>query len=138
MDAAESFRERNTKEAELVSEIVTLPKSGINVRLAPLRPEWIMAHGLLFHRMTMNVGERGKALTSEQEILEFAEMMIEAMQAVFVEPRVRLNPGRGEIPPWLVDNEDALFAVSWAIEKAASGGGIDLRAMAAWGSPRMA
>lgn len=49
-----------------------------------------------------------------------AEWMVPLLREVFVEPRLTLDPGPGEISPDLLDLEDASFVIRWSVGEVAS------------------
>jgi hypothetical protein len=101
-------------------ERVVLPKSGLKVLLRRPSPMWFLFRGLLPASLAVRL-EGGQArLETVEDLRALAEWMVPLLGEVFVEPRLALEPGPGEISPDLLDLEDASFVVRWAVGEVAS------------------
>lgn len=100
-----------------------LPKSGLKVLLRRPSPMWFLFRGLLPASLAVRL-EGGQArLETVEDLRALAEWMVPLLGEVFVEPRLALAPGPGEISPDLLDLEDASFVVRWAVGEVASESG---------------
>lgn len=114
-------------------ERVVLPKSGLKVMLRRPSPMWFLFRGLLPASLAARV-EGGQArIETVEDLRALAAWMVPLLGEVFVEPRLALEPGPGEISPDLLDLEDAGFVVRWAVGEVAESG--DLATFRADGSP---
>ena len=121
-------RQRGTPES------VVLPKSGLKVLLRRPSPMWFLFRGLLPASLAVRL-EGGRAqLETVEDLRVLAEWMVPLLGEVFVEPRLALEPGPGEISPDLLDLEDASFVVRWAVGEVASESS-DLAGFRADGTP---
>ncbi len=101
-------------------ERVVLPKSGLKVLLRRPSPMWFLFRGLLPASLAVRL-EGGRArLETVEDLRALAEWVVPLLGEVFVEPRLVLEPGPGEISPDLLDLEDASFVVRWAVGEVAS------------------
>ena len=101
-------------------ERLVLPRSGLKVFLRRPSPMWFLFHGLLPASLAARV-EGGQAqIESVEDLRALAEWMVPLLAEVFVEPRLTLEPGPGEISPDLLDLEDASFVIRWAVGEVAS------------------
>lgn len=103
---AEDFKrawERGSEPVRLV-----LPKSGLPVlarRLSPLRV--FMQSGRLAQLDVAN--------GTNEERIEFAQIMLSTIQELLVEPKLSLTPGPREIDPNWLEQEDADFLFKWGL-----------------------
>ena len=101
-------------------ESVVLPKSGLKVLLRRPSPMWFLFRGLLPASLAVRL-EGGQArIDTVEDLRALAEWMVPLLGEVFVDPRLALEPGPGEISPDLLDLEDASFVVRWAVGEVAS------------------
>ena len=115
-------------------EHVVLPKSGLKVLLRRPSPMWFLFRGLLPASLAVKL-EGGQArVETVEDLRALAEWMVPLLSEVFVEPRLALRPGPGEISPDLLDLDDASFAIRWAVGEVASESG-DLASFRADGTP---
>jgi hypothetical protein len=101
-------------------EYVVLPRSGLKVLLRRPTPMWFLFRGLLPASLAARL-EGGKArIETVEDLRALADWIVPLLGEVFVEPRLVLEPGPGEISPDLLDLEDASFVVRWAVGEVAS------------------
>jgi hypothetical protein len=115
-------------------ESVVLPKSGLKVLLRRPSPMWFLFRGLLPASLAVQLEGGHTRLETVEDLRALAEWMVPLLGEVFVEPRLALEPGPGEISPDLLDLEDASFVVRWAVGEVASESS-DLAGFRADGSP---
>lgn len=115
-------------------ECVVLPKSGLKVLLRRPSPMWFLFRGLLPASLAVRLEGGQSRLETVEDLRALAEWMVPLLGEVFVEPRLVLDPGPGEISPDLLDLEDASFVVRWAVGEVASESG-DLAGFRADGTP---
>lgn len=104
-------------------ERIVLPKSGLKVMLRRPSPMWFLFHGLLPASLAARVEGRQTRMESIEDIRTLADWMVPLLREVFVQPRLQLEPGPGEISPDLLDVEDASFVIRWAVGEVAEGSG---------------
>lgn len=104
-------------------ERVVLPKSGLKVLLRRPSPMWFLFRGLLPASLAVRLEGGQTRLETVEDLRALAEWMVPLLGEVFVEPRLALEPGPGEISPDLLDLEDASFVVRWAVGEVASESG---------------
>ncbi len=104
-------------------ESVVLPKSGLKVLLRRPSPMWFLFRGLLPASLAVRLEGRQARIETVEDLRTLAEWMVPLLGEVFVEPRLALEPGPGEISPDLLDLEDASFVVRWAVGEVASESG---------------
>lgn len=105
------------------AECVVLPKSGLKVLLRRPSPMWFLFRGLLPASLAVRLEGGQAGLETVEDLRALAEWMVPLLGEVFVEPRLALEPGPGEISPDLLDLEDASFVVRWAVGEVASESG---------------
>jgi hypothetical protein len=103
-------------------ERVVLPKSGLKVLLRRPSPMWFLFRGLLPASLAARVEGCQSRIETLEDLRALAEWMVPLLGEVFVEPRLALEPGPGEISPDLLDLEDASFVVRWAVGEVAEAG----------------
>jgi hypothetical protein len=118
-------------------ERVTLPKSGLEVMLRRPSPMWFLFRGLLPASLAVRLEGGQSRIETVKDLRALAEWMVPLLGEVFVEPRLALDPGPGEISPDLLDLEDASFVVRWAVGEVASESD-DLAGLRRDGSPAAA
>jgi len=101
-------------------ERVVLPKLGRAVLLRRPTPMWFLFHGQLPTSLAARAQNGGPGpgsafVQTAEDLRALADWMAPLLQAVFVEPRLSMNPGPGEISPELLDMEDANFVIRWAV-----------------------
>lgn len=104
-------------------ERIVLPKSGLKVILRRPSPMWFLFHGLLPASLAARVEGGQTHIESTDEIRALADWMVPLLREVFVQPRLKLEPGPGEISPDLLDLEDASFVIRWAVGEVAEASG---------------
>ena len=119
--SAEDFR--SAASARGAPETVVLPKSGLKVLLRRPSPMWFLFRGLLPASLAARLDGAGGRIGRADDLRALAEWMVPLLQEVFVEPRLALEPGPGEISPDLLDLDDAGFVIRWAVGEVASEAG---------------
>ena len=125
----EDFRQAAAAKAE--PERVVLPKLGKAVLLRRPSPMWFVFRGRLPQSLAVRaLPEAGcpnlGGANAAEDLLRLADWMVALLEEVFVEPRVSLHPGPGEISPELLDSEDVNFIIRWAYGEVGSEGRDDL------------
>jgi len=115
-------------------EHVVLPKSGLKVLLRRPSPMWFLFRGLLPASLAVKLEGGHTRVETVEDLRALAEWMVPLLSEVFVEPRLALQPGPGEISPDLLDLDDASFAIRWAVGEVASESG-DLASFCRDGTP---
>ncbi len=107
-------------------EAVFLPKLGKAVLLRKPLPLWFVFRGRLPQSLAIRaVPEAGLGLASGnpvEELVNMADWILTLLREVFVEPRVSMTPGEGEISPDWLDLEDVTFIIRWAYGEVAADG----------------
>lgn len=101
-------------------ERVVLPKLGKAVLLRRPTPMWFLFHGQLPTSLAARIQGGQVSIETPEELKALAEWMVPLLEEVFIEPRLRLRPGPGEISPDLLDIEDANFVIRWAVGEVTS------------------
>jgi len=104
-------------------ERLVLPHSGLKVLLRRPSPMWFLFHGLLPASLAAKVEGGQTRIESVEDLRVLADWMVPLLSEVFVEPRLTMAPGPGEISPDLLDLEDASFVIRWAVGEVASEAG---------------
>ena len=106
------------------AERVVLPKLGKAVLLRRPTPMWFLFRGQLPTSLASRFqdGPSGGINTME-DFQALANWVVPLLSYVFVEPRLSLDPGAGEISPDLLDIEDASFVIRWAVGEIQASGG---------------
>ena len=104
-------------------ERIVLPKSGLNVMLRRPSPMWFLFNGLLPASLAARVAGGEARIDNVQDLRTLADWMVPLLREVFVQPRLALEPGPGEISPDLLDLEDASFVIRWSVGEVASESG---------------
>jgi len=84
---------------------------------------WFLFHGLLPASLAARIAGGDTRIESVEDLRTLAEWMVPLLREVFVEPRLTLDPGPGEISPDLLDLEDANFVIRWSVGEVASDSG---------------
>jgi hypothetical protein len=116
--SAEEFRFAASRRND--PESVRLPKSGLCVKLRRPSPLWLLLHGLLPASLAVRLEGRETRITSPDDLRALADWMVPLLQEVFVQPRLCIEPGPGEISPDLLELEDASFVIRWAVGEVAA------------------
>ncbi len=90
-------------------ERVVLPKSGLAVLLR--RPNALKA--LLISNELGKIPALDDATVEERQ--QFIALLMDSVNSVLVSPRLSLLPGRGEIDPNWLPEEDAQFLINWGL-----------------------
>ena len=101
-------------------ERLVLPKSGLSVLLRRPGPMWFLFRGLLPASLAARLEGGQPRLDTVEDLRTLAEWMVPLLTEVFVEPRLVLEPGPGEISPDLLDLDDASFVIRWAVGEVAA------------------
>jgi hypothetical protein len=104
-------------------ERIVLPKSGLNVMLRRPSPMWFLFHGLLPASLAARIAGGEARIENVEDLRTLADWMVPLLSEVFVQPRLALDPGPGEISPDLLDLEDASFVIRWSVGEVASESG---------------
>lgn len=110
------------------AERVILPKLGRTVLLRRPTPMWFLFRGQLPATLATRLQSGAVNLSTVEDFHALAEWIVPLLSHVFVEPKLTLDPGPGEISPDLLDIEDASFVIRWAVGEitGSEGGGRDL------------
>jgi hypothetical protein len=119
--SAEDFQSAAQARGDL--ERIVLPKSGLSVMLRRPSPMWFLFHGLLPASLAARISGGQTHIDTVEDLRVLAEWMVPLLREVFVEPRLTLDPGPGEISPDLLDLEDASFVIRWSVGEVASESG---------------
>ena len=99
------------------SEILTLP-SGLRVRASQPEPlAWIRTVGRLPQGLAVAMlgGDSGAArASSPEEVVRFSQWVVDLVEQVVIEPRIRRNPGPGEVDPALISDPDLKYLIRYA------------------------
>ncbi len=116
---AEEFRQLAESNCFEPPQRVVLPKSGLAVVLRRPRPLFftLTRHGFPQSLAARVAGTSSFAAAEPrpEELKELAEFWVEVMEKIFLEPRLSLEPGPGEISPNWLESEDATFILRWAV-----------------------
>jgi hypothetical protein len=104
-------------------ERLVLPKSGLKVLLRRPSPMWFLFRGLLPASLAARLDQGRARIDSVEDLRALAEWMVPLLREVFVQPRLALEPGPGEISPDLLDLDDAGFVIRWAVGEVAGEAG---------------
>ena len=120
---AEDFQLRKAKATKKTIEDVTLPESGLTVRLARPSPMWFMIHGLLPASLAARLSGGSTTIETVDDLRALSSWMVPLLLETFVSPALSLNPGPGQIAPEVLGIADATYVVKWALgETVASDG----------------
>jgi len=119
--SAEDFQSAARARGEV--ERIVLPKSGLNVMLRRPSPMWFLFHGLLPASLAARIAAGEVRIDTVQDLRTLADWMVPLLSEVFVQPRLTLDPGPGEISPDLLDLEDASFVIRWSVGEVAAESG---------------
>ncbi len=97
------------------AERVVLPKLGMAVLLRRPTPMWFLFRGQLPVTLAARLQSGGASLGTIEDLQALADWIVPLLAHVFVEPKLALHPGPGEISPDLLDIEDASFVIRWAV-----------------------
>ncbi len=100
-------------------ERVVLPKLGKPVLLRRPTPMWFLFHGQLPTSLAARLQAGQVGVETVEDLRALAEWMVPLLEEVFVEPRLSLHPGPGEISPDWLHVEDANFVIRWAVGEVA-------------------
>ena len=119
--SAEDFQSAAQARGEV--ERIVLPKSGLNVMLRRPSPMWFLFHGLLPASLAARIAAGETRIDTVEDLRTLADWMVPLLREVFVQPRLTLDPGPGEISPDLLDLEDASFVIRWSVGEVAGESG---------------
>ncbi len=124
----------NSLEAELASpedfqtcrararvERVALPKLGKAVLMRRPAPLWFVFHHCLPQTLAVRVAGQSPGTPQDPaDVPKVAQWVTELLAEVMVQPRVSLTPGRDEISPDLIADEDLNYIIRWAVGEVVS------------------
>lgn len=102
---------------------MVLPRSGLKVMLRRPSPLWFLFHGLLPASLAARLEGGQPQIETADDLRALADWMVPLLREVFVEPRLALEPGPGEISPDLLELEDVSFVIRWAVGEVAAEAG---------------
>lgn len=127
ISTAADFEKKAADRRAAAAVPLTLP-SGLTILAYCPQLEWWLRHlGRLPQSMALRVSrESGSSPVTGEEILTFALWASKLMAEIFVSPKLKLDPGPGEVDPSLVSDEDLTYLMRFAGgEIAADGQGLD-------------
>ncbi len=109
VSTADDFKKSHQEEVAKEAKQVTLP-SGKKVMMYQPSPDWWARHtgtlpqGLAA-KASLQADQMGPELT-QADIVDFARRTVELVSEIVVSPKIRINPGLGEVDPrWISDKD---------------------------------
>jgi hypothetical protein len=115
-------RRKRDWEASELGEIVALP-SGLKLRIRRPNPLWYVLEGRVPSSLAAKLGDyqESREMTPDG-MVELSNWVVRLIEHCVVEPRVKLNPGPGEIDPNWVTDQDLEFILRYTGGETAADG----------------
>jgi len=115
VSSAEDFKKHAIATAFEAPERVPLP-SGLVVMLRRPKPTWwMLQRGILPASMAAGMTDGSLQTTeSDEERIAAVKFVVELVEQVVVQPKVRRDPGLDELNPNLINDEDFTFIINYA------------------------
>lgn len=111
---AADFKRKAETEALEPAEALTLP-SGLVVRACRPKPLWwILNRGILPGGLAARAAGQEATDPTADDVVESSGFIVHLMESVVIEPRIRRNPGAGEVDPRWITDDDLTFLIRYA------------------------